>query len=217
INAVVSPSAGFGRAGSGMTYAPGLAATGAEIFARRLALTAFGFAFFTAINGQDVKHETRRRKENYSAKSNFKDFLKPRQIFCAVGGDQRDVFQPHAADFRIVKPRLHGHDLPGLQFAARTCANARRFVDVQAKPMARAVKKSLHASIALASVVAALREKLQDAFMDLRRQTSGAHFLEPDLLPVENGVVKFFDGLARAPAHDGARDVAKVTGLLRSR
>src|ERR1022692_4497652 len=112
MNAVVSPSAGLGRAGSGMTYAAGLAATGAEIFARRLALTAFGFAFFTAINGQDVKHETRRRKENYSAKSNFKDFLKPRQVFCAIGGDQRDVFQPHAADFRIVKPRLHGHDCP---------------------------------------------------------------------------------------------------------
>ena len=90
-------------------------------------------------------------------------------------------------------------------------------MDFQPQPVAGAVKKSLHASVALAGVVAALREKLQDALMNFRRRGSGADFLQRDFLPVKDGVVKFFHGLARAPAHDGARDVAEIAGLLRAR
>ena len=49
--------------------------------------------------------------------SNFQHFLKPRQIFCTAGCDERDVFQTHAADFLIIKSRLDGHDVAGPQFA----------------------------------------------------------------------------------------------------
>ena len=45
--------------------AAALAFAGAEIFARRLTFTVFGFLIFTAIGRQDVKDETGRRKENY--------------------------------------------------------------------------------------------------------------------------------------------------------
>ncbi len=47
--------------------------------------------------------------------SNLQHFLKVRQIFCATGRDERNVFQPHAADFRIIKSRLNGHDVAAAQ------------------------------------------------------------------------------------------------------
>src|SRR5271154_4979394 len=79
------------------------------------------------------------------------------------------------------------------------------------------MKKSLHAPVVPAGLVTALREKLLDALMDFLRGGSGADFLQRDFLPLKDGVVKFFHGLARAPAHDGARDVAEIAGLLRAR
>ena len=123
---------------------------------------------------------------------NFQYFFKPRQILRAIGRDKRDVFQPHAADFRIVKPRLDGHDVAWPQNFRGTCSHARRFVDFQTQPVARAVKKSLHAPIMPSGFVALLDKKCLHDFVNIRRRHVRADFFKADFLSAQNRVVSFF-------------------------
>jgi hypothetical protein len=51
MNAVVSPSAGLGKAVSGTAGAKGLVSTGTTVFLRRWIFTALDFRVFTAITG----------------------------------------------------------------------------------------------------------------------------------------------------------------------
>src|SRR5450759_5129489 len=149
--------------------------------------------------------------------SHFQHLLKPCQIPRAVVRDERHVFEPHAAEFGIIKSRLDRHDLTGLEFAGGSRTHARGFVNFQTQTVTRAVKKSLHAAIALAGLVTLLLEKFQHGLVDVIRPRARANFFEPDLLPAKDGVVKPSHAIARAPAHHRARDVAKVTGFLRTR
>ena len=53
--------------------------------------------------------------------------------------------------------------------------------------------------------------------MNVGGRRAGADFLEGDFLSLKNRGVKFPRRLARVPAHDRARDVAKIAGQLRAR
>src|ERR1039457_5161523 len=149
--------------------------------------------------------------------SNFQHFFEARQIPGAIGRDERDVFQTHAADFRIIKPRLDGHDVAGAEFAGGICAHARRFVDFQTESVARAVKESFHAPVVAAGFVTLLLKKFLHGAMGIAGWDVRADFSEREVLSAQHGVVKLANRFTGASAHDGAGDVAEVTGFLRAR
>src|ERR1051326_2897488 len=49
------------------------------------------------------------------AESYFQDFLETGEVAGAVAGDEGDVLEAHPAQFRVVKARLDGEDVAGLQ------------------------------------------------------------------------------------------------------
>ena len=79
---------------------------------------------------------------------NFQELGTIRQIAIAPRRNDHDVFQAHAADAKVIKARLHGDHVTGLQFGVNGC-DPRRFMDIQSQAMARAVKKSLHPAVPL--------------------------------------------------------------------
>src|ERR1035438_3447732 len=83
--------------------------------------------------------------------------------------------------------------------------------------MARAVKKSLHPSVAPSGFVALLDEEFLHGLVDFRRRHARADFFKADFLSAPDRIVKFLHGLVRASAHDGPGDVAEVAGFLRAR
>src|SRR5437660_12701154 len=83
--------------------------------------------------------------------------------------------------------------------------------------MSGAMEKALHAAFVLAGLVTFLLEELLDGAVDIVSPNAGAHFLEGDLLAVENGVIEFSNRFTGATADDRACNVAEIPGLLRTR
>jgi hypothetical protein len=79
------------------------------------------------------------------------------------------------ADFGIIKSRLDRRDLPGFQLARESRVHARRLVDFQTEPVARAVKKSFHVPVALAGRVAALSEELNPCSSMTKNNCAGTY------------------------------------------
>src|SRR5437016_12605758 len=61
----------------------------------------------------------------------FENFLELREISRSAVGDEGDILEANAADFRVIKPRLDGNDLAWLQDALGVLPRAGRFMDFQ--------------------------------------------------------------------------------------
>ena len=90
-------------------------------------------------------------------------------------------------------------------------------MDFQTEPVARAVKETLHAPVVAAGFVTLLVKKFMHGAMGVAGWDVRADFSERDVLSAPHGVVKPANRFTGASAHDGAGDVAEVTGFLRAR
>src|ERR1043166_4247572 len=122
------------------------------------------------------------------AESYFQDFLETGEVAGAVAGDEGDVLEAHPAQFRVVKARLDGDDVAGLQTTSRVRSHARSFMDFQTEAVAGAMEKAFHPPMAFGGLVALLLEEILDGAMHLDCLHAGAHFSEGELLSLENGV-----------------------------
>ena len=93
----------------------------------------------------------------------------------------------------------------------------RRFVDFQSQSVAGAVEESFHPPVAPAGLVTLLRKiLLHRAHARPSSERPAPQLFEADLLSAKHRVVQPPHPFARAPAHDGAGDVAEITGPLRA-
>ncbi len=60
-------------------------------------------------------------------------------------------------------------------------------------------------------------KKFLHCLVDFDCSNSSSHFIEGDLLSLQDGRVEFSDRFTGASTHDGAGDVAKIPGFLRTR
>src|SRR5437867_152977 len=150
--------------------------------------------------------------------SHFEHLLELRQVTRAVGGDERQVLQAHAsAEFPVVEAGFNGHHLAGVQAVLRHRPDARTFMQFQPDPVAGAVEKAVHAPVLAACFVALVLEEFENRGVDFLRLGAVAKMTQGKRLRAADGVVKLADGLAGPAPHDGAGDVAEVTGLLGAR
>ncbi len=66
--------------------------------------------------GKSRKLSKQRRAGNNICTLNLEHFFEPGEIPRYPVRYQRDIFQPHATQSRIIKPGFHRDDLPGFQF-----------------------------------------------------------------------------------------------------
>src|SRR5687768_4337153 len=95
-------------------------------------------------------------------------------------------------------------------------AHARHFVDLYADAMPGAVTESLHTPIELACLETFLHEKLLHLFVDFAPIGFVAHIFQRDFLPAGDGVVDPPQPFGGAAFDNGARNIAEVTGFLRT-
>src|SRR6185436_17506389 len=82
--------------------------------------------------------------------------------------------------------------------------------------MACAVKKTFHSTVPATCFISLLLEKFLNRLMHISIWNSCANLFEPDILSAQDRIVKPSRRFARATANHRARDVAKITGLLRT-
>src|SRR5882762_8360395 len=87
------------------------------------------------------------------------------------------------------------------------------FMNFQPKPMTRAMKESHSSPLANLGRETAAREKLLDRFVNLHSINASLDFLQRQCLPSFHSFPKFSLRVARAPAHDCACQIAKISGL----
>ena len=136
------------------------------------------------------------------------------KVFGTITGDEGHVFETNSTETGIIKTRLDRDNVAGRKFLLRIGADARRFVNLHADPVAGAMEESLHAAFVLTCFVTFAGKKLLHARVDLRGFFPVAHAIETDLLAALHGVIEPPHGFAGATFNHGTRDVAEVTCLL---
>src|SRR5438445_2723356 len=104
--------------------------------------------------------------------------------------------------------------MAGLRPARRGRSHERRLVNFHSEAVAGAVKEPLHPPVAALGFVALRLEEPFHGPMDAAGGFAGAHFEKREFLPLLYRVVETAHGFAGLTPHDGAGDVAEVTGLL---
>jgi len=148
--------------------------------------------------------------------SNFQKLRAVGQVSIAFGRDQNDVFQTHTAVAKIIQPGLHGDHVAGAQRGVYRC-NARRFMDIQAEAVSRAVEKTLHSAVNFAGVKSARLEQVENILMNLLAVNSIAYLVEADLLPSLYRRIDLLESFRSASTHHSPAQIAEVTVLLRAR
>src|SRR5260370_39199434 len=145
-----------------------------------------------------------------SAGSDFQLLRKTRENLAAGLRHYDHVFVPDAAEPGIIKSRL---DRQHLSIFQGHLLQPRIFMDLQADPMAGAVEKSNVFPFSYFGGIAALLEKLLDRLVNFHSVHPGFDFSERELLPCLHCLPELAVRVTSASAHDGARQIAPVTGL----
>src|SRR6266508_742841 len=140
---------------------------------------------------------------------NFKELWAVRKIAITFWRHDDDVFQTHAADSEVVKPRLDSDHVTGAQHGIDR-RDARRLVDIQAEPMTGAMKESLHPAIDLASGKTAGFEEGQNILVHVPAVHAVAYLLIANSLTCLHRCVHLFELIGGTTADDGATQIAKV-------
>src|SRR6266540_2541669 len=143
----------------------------------------------------------------------FENLRAVRKITITLWRHDDDVFQAHAADSEVVKPRLDSDHVTGAQHGIDR-RDARRLVDVQAEPMTGAVKESLHPAIDLASGKTAGFEESQNILVHVPAVHAVADLVIANSLTCLHCCVHLFELIGGPTAHDGTAQNAKVPSAL---
>ena len=142
--------------------------------------------------------------------SDFQLLRKTRENLAAGLRHYDHVFVPDSAEPGIIKSRL---DRQHLSIFQGHLLQPRIFMDLQAEPVAGAVEKSNVLPFANFGGIAALLEKHLDRLVNFHSVDPGFDFSERELLAFLHGLPELALRVTSASAHDGARQIAPVTGL----
>src|SRR6266542_4677298 len=146
----------------------------------------------------------------------FENLRAVRKITITLWRHDDDVFQAHAADSEVVKPRLDSDHVTGAQHGIDR-RDARRLVDVQAEPMTGAVKESLHPAIDLASGKTAGFEESQNILVHVSAVHAVADLVIANSLTCLHCCVHLFELVGGTTADDSATEIAEVAIALGAR
>ena len=102
----------------------------------------------------------------------FKNLRDLDEVLAARFCNQDNIFQTNSAHSMIVKPRFHGNNIARFKHVLVSLSESRRFMDIQSKSMACAMKETLHAAIRSVPLENLGFEVVQDFVMNVVRVRS---------------------------------------------